>query len=144
MEQTIFEKNGIRYEQRGDFLYPVLGACDDATITGLGKYGTIWMSLLFEIDRKLHHQYLLEGILVEKAQEFQEYAIELEAEIVNNGSVPAGDGYLMALSAMAHRWQISQEVVIHDARMAITKNKELREEAAKKRLEELKYERTED
>ena len=34
-EMTFFERNGIRYEQRGDFLYPVLGACDNATITGV-------------------------------------------------------------------------------------------------------------
>ena len=46
-EMTFFERNGIRYEQRGDFLYPVLGACDNATITGVGKYGTLWMTWLF-------------------------------------------------------------------------------------------------
>lgn len=111
-EMTFFERNGIRYEQRGDFLHPVLGACDNATITGVGKYGTLWMTWLFELDRRLHRKYLLEGTLIEKAMEFQEYACELENEIIT-----------------------------HDGRVAIMKNKELCEKEIKKRLEEALYER---
>ena len=55
-EMTFFEKNGIRYEQRGDFLCPVLGACDNATITGVGEDGTRWMTWLFELDRRLRRK----------------------------------------------------------------------------------------
>lgn len=143
-ETTLFEKNGIRYEQRGDYLYPVLGACDNATIAGVGKYGTLWMTWLFELDRKLHHQYLLEGVLVEKAIEFQEYACELEKQIINEEGLPLGkkDDYLSVVALMRQRWELAQEIIFHDGIVAIKKNKELREQEKLKKLEVTKYERS--
>ncbi|MCR4801934.1 MAG: TnpV protein [Lachnospiraceae bacterium] len=142
-EMTFFERNGIRYEQRGDFLYPVLGACDNATITGVGKYGTLWMTWLFELDRRLHRKYLLEGTLIEKAMEFQEYACELENEIINATGISIGstDDYLSVLVQQRQKWEVAQEIITHDGRVAIMKNKELREKEIKKRLEEALYER---
>ena len=136
-EVTFFEKNGIRYEQRGDFLYSVFGACDNATIKGLGKYGTLWMTWLFELDRKLHRKYLLEGTLVEKAMDFQEYACELESQIINATgiSLDSTDDYLCVIAQQRQRWEVAQEIITHDGRVAIMKNKELREQEIQKRLE---------
>lgn len=138
-EMTIFEKNGIRYEERDGLLYPVLGKCDNATIKGLGKYGTLWMTWLFELDRKLHRKYLLEGTLVEKAMDFQEYACELESQIINATgiSLDSTDDYLCVIAQQRQRWEVAQEIITHDGRVAIMKNKELREQEIKKRLEEV-------
>ncbi|MEE1035288.1 MAG: TnpV protein [Agathobacter sp.] len=138
-EMTIFERNGIRYEEHEGLLYPVLGKCDSVTIKGLGKYGTLWMMWLFELDRKLHRKYLLEGTLVEKAMDFQEYACELESQIINATgiSLDSTDDYLCVIAQQRQRWEVAQEIITHDGRVAIMKNKELREQEIKKRLEEV-------
>lgn len=145
-EQTVFEKMGVRYEERDGIFYPVLGACNDATITGLGKYGRMWITWLFELDRRLHRKYLLEGTLVEKAMEFQEYATELEDEIVSgmeNSSNQAED-FLLSVAMQRQKWELAQEIIIQDGREAIIKNKELRESEIKNKDEkEISiYERT--
>lgn len=133
-EQTIFEKMGVRYEERDGILYPILGACDDATITGLGKYGRMWITWLFDLDRMLHRKYLLEGTLVEKAMEFQEYAGELEDEIVSSmvDFSNQTEGFLVSVAIQRQKWEAAQEIIIRDGREAIIKNKELREGRIKK------------
>lgn len=145
-EQTIFEKMGVRYEERDGIFYPVLGASDDAKITGLGKYGRMWITWLFELDRLLHRKYLLEGTLVEKAMEFQEYAGEFEDEIVSSmgASSEQREDFLMSVAAQRQKWEAAQEIIIRDGREAIIKNKELREGRIKKNdaKEINNYERT--
>lgn len=128
-EQTVFEKMGVRYEERDGIFYPILGACDNAKITGLGKYGRLWITWLFELDRRLHRKYLLEGTLVEKAMEFQEYAYELEDEIVSSmeKSPNQAEDFLMSVALQRQKWEVAQEIIIRDGREAIIKNKELRE-----------------
>ena len=128
-EQTVFEKMGVRYEERDGIFYPVLGACDNAKITGLGKYGRMWITWLFELDRLLHRKYLLEGTLVEKAMEFQEYAYELEDEMVSSmgASAEQREDFLMSVATQRQKWKLSQEIIIRDGREAIIKNKELHE-----------------
>lgn len=143
-EQTVFEKMGVRYEERDGILYPILGACENATITGLGKYGRMWITWLYDLDRLLHRKYLLEGMLVEKAMEFQEYAGELEDEIVrsmDNSSNQAED-FLMSVAMQRQKWEAAQEIIIRDGREAIIRNKELREGRIKKNEEISNYERT--
>lgn len=145
-EQTVFEKMGVRYEEKDGIFYPVLGACDDAKITGLGKYGRMWITWLFELDRRLHRKYLLEGTLLEKAMEFQEYAYELEDEIVSSkgASSEQREDFLMSAASQRQKWEVAQEIIIRDGREAIIRNKELREGRIKKNDEkEISiYERT--
>ena len=145
-EQTVFEKMGVRYEERDGIFYPVLGARDNAKITGLGKYGRQWMTWMFELDRQLHRKYLLEGTLVEKAMEFEEYAGELEDEIVSGiGALSEQrEDFLMSVAAQRQKWEVAQEIIIRYGREAIIKNKELREGRIKKNDEKeiSDYERT--
>lgn len=133
-EQTVFEKLGVRYEERDGIFYPILVAYDNATITGLGKYGRMWITWLFELDRLLHRKYLLEGTLVEKAMEFQEYAGELEDEIVSSmgNSFKQTEDFLMSVARKRQNWEVAQEIIIRDGQEAIIKNKELREGRIKK------------
>ena len=147
-EQTVFEKMGVRYEERDGIFYPVLGACDNTTITGLGKYGRMWITWLFDLDRLVHRKYLLEGTLVKKAVEFQKYAGELEDEIVSgmgNSSKQIED-VLMSVAMQRQQWEVAQEIIIRDGREAIIRNKELREGRMKKSDEKEinNYERTKD
>ena len=145
-EQTVFEKMGVRYEERDGIFYPILGVCDNAKITGLGKYGRMWITWLFELDRQLHRKYLLEGTLVEKAMEFEEYAGELEDEIVSGiGALSEQrEDFLMSVAAQRQKWEVAQEIIIRYGREAIIKNKELREGRIKKNDEKeiSDYERT--
>lgn len=145
-EQTVFEKLGVRYEERDGISYPILGACDNAQITGLGKYGRMWITWLYDLDRLLHRKYLLEGTLVEKAMEFQEYAGELEDEVVSSmgDSFNQTEDFLMSVAMQRQKWEIAQEIIIRDGREAIIKNKELREGRIKKNdaKEINNYERT--
>lgn len=145
-EQTVFEKMGVRYKERDGILYPVLGACENATITGLGKYGRMWMTWLFELDRMLHRKYLLEGTLIEKAMEFQEYASELEGEVVSSmgNSSKQTEDFLVSVAVQRQKWEVAQEIIIRDGQEAIIKNKELREGRIKKNdaKEISNYERT--
>ena len=70
--------------------------------------------------------------------EFQEYACELENEIINATGISLGstDDYLSVLVQQRQKWEVAQEIITHDGRVAIMKNKELREKEIKKRLEE--------
>lgn len=115
-EQTVFEKMGVKYEERNGIFYPILGACDNAKITGLGKYGRLWMTWLFELDRQLHRKYLLEGTLVETALEFQEYAGELENEIVSGMDISSNqtEDFLMSVAMQRQKWGVAQEIIIRD------------------------------
>ena len=147
-EQTVFEKMGVRYEESDGILYPILGACDNTTITGLGKYGRMWITWLFDLDRLLHRKYLLEGTLVEKAMGFQEYAGELEDEIVSSmgNSSNQTEDFLMSVAMQRQKWEVAQEIIIRDGREVIIKNKELREGRIKENDEKeiSNYERTKD
>lgn len=145
-EQTIFEKMGIKYEERDGIFYPIFGVCENAAITELGKYGRMWMTWLFDLDRLLHRKYLLEGTLVEKALEFQEYACELEAEIVSSMDTFSNqtEDFLMSVAMQRQKWEVAQEIIIRDGREAIIKNKELREGRIREKDEKEtnNYERT--
>lgn len=138
-EQTLFEKAGVAYEKRGDCYYPVLTKSDIKNVSEAGKYGLLWMKMLFESDRQSYHKLMLAGELVDKAIEFQEYACDVEADIVNdyvsNYLFSGTDDYM----AMVHRdmqaIEIATEIIMHDAYVTMEKNKELRFEQAKERVQ---------
>ena len=133
-EQTLFEREGIAYETRGDFAYPILGKSDAATIVNIGKYGRKWMTLLWEIDRQVYHKYLLSGELTVRAMEFNEQAAEMEAEMVrqyvNHFPYTDRNSSVEILRANYQATFFADEVITNDARVAIEYEKQCRFEEA--------------
>ena len=79
----MFEKAGVVYDKQGDCYYPVLCKSDMDNVSEAGKYGLLWMKILFESDRHSYHKLIIAGDLVQRVIEFQEYACNMEAEIVD-------------------------------------------------------------
>ena len=133
-EQTLFEREGIAYEMRGDFAYPILGKSDAATIVNIGKYGRKWMTLLWEIDRHAYHKYLLNGELTVRAMEFNEQAVEMEEEMirqyVNHFPYTDRNSSVEILRANYQATFFADEVITNDAKVAIEYEKQCRFEEA--------------
>ena len=50
MSKTTFEKLGIPYEERDGIFYPVLVAGTEKADIDAGKYGRMWICLLYTSD----------------------------------------------------------------------------------------------
>ena len=133
-EQTLFEREGIAYVMRGDFAYPILGKSDAATIVNIGKYGRKWMMLLWEIDRRAYHKYLLGGELTIRAMEFNEQAVEMEDEMVrqyvNHFPYTDRNSSVEILRANYQATFFADEVITNNARVSIEYEKQCRFEEA--------------
>ena len=77
MEQTLFEKKGIRFTERDGLYYPVLPTDSMDFTADIGKYGRLWMHLLFECDRKRYNKSLLDGTIIDEAIRKNEEAYEI-------------------------------------------------------------------
>lgn len=78
---TIAEKLGIKYKEVDGLFYPVWGKSDIENFATVGKYGHRWMSMLMEHDRHLYNQYFLDGTLIAKAKDIEDYCWELHASM---------------------------------------------------------------
>ncbi|OYO76145.1 transposon-encoded protein TnpV [Lachnotalea glycerini] len=77
MEKTLFERAGIQYKEVDGLLYPVLQADEVDVTADVGKYGRMWMHLLYELDRMQYNKRLLDGTLIDTAILNNEYGYEL-------------------------------------------------------------------
>ena len=77
MEQTLFEKKGIQYTERDGLHYPVLPTDSMDFTADIGKYGRLWMHLLFENDRKRYNKSLLDGTIIDEAIRKNEEAYDI-------------------------------------------------------------------
>lgn len=77
MGQTLFERAGIQYREVNGLLYPILQADEMDVTTDVGKYGRMWMHLLYELDRMQYNKMLLDGTLIDTAIRKNEVGYEL-------------------------------------------------------------------
>lgn len=77
MEQTIFERAGVQYREVDGLLYPILQADEMEANADVGKYGRVWMHLLYELDRRQYNKMLLDGTLIDAAIRKNEVGYEL-------------------------------------------------------------------
>lgn len=77
MEQTLFNRAGIQYKEVDGLLYPVLQADEVDVTADVGKYGRMWMHLLYELDRMQYNKMLLDGTLIDAAIRKNEVGYEL-------------------------------------------------------------------
>lgn len=74
---TIAEKMGIKYKEVDGLFFPMWGESNVEDFATVGKYGHRWMSILMEHDRHLYNQYFLDGTLIVKAKDIEDYCWEL-------------------------------------------------------------------
>ena len=77
MEQTIFEQVGVKYREQDGYLYPILPADCVEVSSDVGKYGRMWLHILFETNRREYNRRLLEGTLIQDAVSKNEEAYEI-------------------------------------------------------------------
>lgn len=77
MEKTLFEKKGIQFMERDGLYYPVLPTDSMDLTADIGKYGRLWMHLLFEYDRRRYSKSLLDGTIIDEAIRKNEEAYEI-------------------------------------------------------------------
>jgi len=77
MEQTLFERAGVQYREIDGLLYPILQADEMDVTADVGKYGRMWMHLLYELDRMQYNKMLLDGTLIDTATLKNEIGYEL-------------------------------------------------------------------
>lgn len=77
MEQTLFEKMGVAYREQNGYLYPILPADDAEVNFDVGKYGRMWLHILFETNRRDYNRRLWNGTLIDDAVRKNERAYEI-------------------------------------------------------------------
>ena len=77
MEQTLFERAGVQYREIDGFLYPILQTDEMEANADVGKYGRVWMHLLYELDRVQYNKMMLDGTLIDTAILKNEIGYEL-------------------------------------------------------------------
>ena len=70
-------KCGIKYKEVDGLFYPILGESDPRSYASLGKYGHRYLRVLMENDRYLYNKYFMQGVLFDKAAEYENYAWQL-------------------------------------------------------------------
>ena len=79
---TLAEQLGVEYKEVDGLYYPMLAEVDENEFLQLGKWGHRWLGLMMEHDRYLYNQYFMEGVLYQKAKEYEEYAWTLHDALV--------------------------------------------------------------
>lgn len=77
MEKTLFEQAGVKYREVDGLLYPMLPADTAKVSADVGKYGRLWMHLLFKVDRQSYNRKLFAGTIVDEALIKNENAYEM-------------------------------------------------------------------
>lgn len=76
LEETLFEKIGVEYEKKGEFLYPKLDMEDPISVVEVGRYGYMWIRLIYDEDRFMYRKFFQEGKLKEEAKKLNEEAFD--------------------------------------------------------------------
>lgn len=79
---AIAEQMGIMYKEVDGLYFPVWGESNIERFATVGKYGHRWMTMLMEYDRHLYNQYFLDGTLIIKAKDIEDYCWELHDSMV--------------------------------------------------------------
>lgn len=133
---TIAEKMGIKYKEVDGLYYPVWIESNIDRFDTVGKYGHRWMLMLMENDRHLYNQYFLEGTLIVKAKEYEDYCWELHDSMVEKLK-KSGEGYDCVSGSIEMIQRIQEiettvdEIINSDLYEMIDYNKKMRLKLAK-------------
>lgn len=138
---TIAEKLGIKYKEVDGLFYPMWGESDVEDFATVGKYGHRWMSMLMEHDRHLYNQYFLDGTLIVKAKDIEDYCWELHDSMAEKLK-KSRESYTDTSDSMWMIFRIQEieatvdEIINADLYEMIDYNKKMRLKAAKADIEQ--------
>ena len=89
---TIAEKCGIKYKEVDGLYYPIFGESEPESYASLGKYGHRYLRALMKNDRYLYNKYFMQGVLLDKAAEYENYAWQLYDTVLQGISKVRGIG----------------------------------------------------
>ena len=89
---TIAEKCGIKYKEVDGLYYPIFGESEPESYASLGKYGHRYLRALMKNDRYLYNKYFMQGVLLDKAAEYENYAWQLYDTVLQGISKERGIG----------------------------------------------------
>ena len=139
---TIAEKCGIKYKEVDGLFYPDWGESDIKKIDTVGRYGHHWMTLLMEHDRYLYNKYFMQGVLFDKAAEYENYAWQLYDTVLQGISKVRGigldtleeKGFQVTFQENMQAAMTADEIVTEDLFATIDYNKRVRLEHAKENI----------
>ena len=76
-KENAFVRAGIPYKEVDGIFYPVLNEASTSEVIEAGKYGRLWMKMLYETNRRSYHRKMLSGTLVKEATKKNEEAYKL-------------------------------------------------------------------
>lgn len=94
-QKTLFEKLGVKYEERKGLLYPLIALDIMEDDVNVGKYGHMWMQYLKSEYPQRYQSLVRFGELKHRAVEVNEVAYELLSLnymicIIHSSFMPAG------------------------------------------------------
>lgn len=139
---TIAEKCGIKYKEVDGLYYPILGESEPESYASLGKYGHRYLRALMENDRYLYNKYFMQGVLLDKAAEYENYAWQLYDTVLQGISKVRGigldtleeKGFQVTFQENMQAAMTADEIVTEDLFAAIDYNKRVRLERAKENI----------
>ena len=133
---TLAEQLGVEYREVDGLYYPDWSSSDTDNFATVGKYGHRWMRMLMEHDRYLYNQYFLDGTLIIKAKDYENYCWELHDSMIEKLK-KSREAYCDTSDSMWMIWRIQEleitvdEIINSDLYETIDYNKKLRFAQAK-------------
>lgn len=119
MEQkTIFEKLGVKYEERNGLFYPLITLDIMEDDVDVGKYGLMWMQYLKSEYPQRYRSLVRFGELKHRAAEVNEVAYELlediEKEWLQKHRPKNKNSFVEMYGLRTEARLMAEEVVLHD------------------------------
>ena len=139
---TIAEQCGIKHKEVDGLFYPILGESEPKSYASLGKYGHRYLRALMENDRYLYNKYFMQGVLFDKAAEYENYAWQLYDTVLQGISKVRGigldtfeeKGFQVTFQENMQAAMTADEIVTEDLFATIDYNKRVRLEHAKENI----------
>lgn len=135
-------KCGIKYKEVDGLFYPIFEESEPESYASLGKYGHCYLRVLMENDRYLYNKYFMQGVLFDKAAEYENYAWQLYDTVLQGISKVRGigldtleeKGFQVTFQENMQAAMTADEIVTEDLFATIDYNKRVRLEHAKENI----------
>lgn len=136
---TIAEKCGIKYKEVDGLYYPVFGESKPESYASLGKYGHRYLGVLMENDRYLYNKYFMQGVLFDKAAEYEWQLYDTVLQGISKVKEIGLDtleekGFQVTFQENMQAAMTADEIVTEDLFATIDYNKRVRLEHAKENI----------
>lgn len=117
-EQSLFEKLGVPYREKGGIFYPLITVEIKEEDADIGKYGRLWMEYIQSEYPQRYRSLVRFGELHSKAAEVNEVAYELlediESEWLKQHKLRDKNSFKEMYRLRTQARMVAEEVVLHD------------------------------